>query len=614
IGDVYSEQISLKSNWRSKKNIVEFNNSLFERSPEIIHNHFLSEAGTHFTEIDNIKKAYGEVFQNHVEGDKSEGGLIDIRFIKKSVDTNSKEIAIEKLIETIESLQDSNFNLRDIAILIRNKNDGKLITDALMIHDLEDNQSKYKYDIISNESLFLKNSSVVNFLICALRTLSNFNEAVYQSELLYAWYVYLKDEIPLPIADFKLRKDNPLQVLKAQYDLLKILNLVDQIESIIRLFELNKEKEQVAYLLAFQDAILDFSQKENSGTDGFLIWWEENNDRAIQVSDEMEAMRLMTIHKSKGLQFKVVIIPFCNWKMDHSPIHDNIVWCDTRDQEPFAQLPYVPLKYKKDMSRSLFTADYWDERVKAYVDNLNLLYVAFTRAEEALYVISEVDEKKQNALNGVNDLLYNYFNSQDIEGWLAEEDHFHFGANLQYSVYEHTDKAREFSLNEVISNPWQERKDLSIRQGQFIRNEEVLERINEGLIVHYILSKVYLRKDFEKAIKSAEVEFVLNGEELDQIKNKLRSIFNISDVNNWFSDDWEVKNEMSIITGNGDVKIPDRVMIKDGKAIVVDFKTGDENERNNRQVNEYKNILGSMGYEQVEGYLLYINSNKVVEV
>ena len=88
----------------------------------------------------------------------------------------------------------------------------------------------------------------------------------------------------------------------------------------------------------------------------------------------------------------------------------------------------------------------------------------------------------------------------------------------------------------------------------------------------------------------------MNGEELDQIKNKLRSIFNISDVNNWFSDDWEVKNEMSIITGNGDVKIPDRVMIKDGKAIVVDFKTGDENERNNRQVNEYKNILGSMGY------------------
>ena len=613
IGDVNSQLIPLNSNWRSKKNIIDFNNRLFEKSPQIIHGHFLREAGSHFHEIDNITKAYGEVFQNYVEGDKSNGGFIDVKFIRKAEDVDTKEVALERLIETIESLQDSNFNLRDIAILIRNKYDGKRITDALMLHETTTEQSKYKYDIISNESLFLKNSSVVNFIICALRTLSNFEEPVYQSELLYAWHVYLKNQTPQPIAYFLEKEDNPLSPLKEQGDSLKVLNLVDQVESLIRLFGLNEEKDQVAYLLAFQDAILDFSQKENSGT-GFLLWWEDNKDRAIQVSDEMEAMRLMTIHKSKGLQFKVVIIPFCNWKMDHSPIHENIVWCDTGDQEPFSQLPYVPLKYKKDMGKSLFSANYWDERVKAYVDSLNLLYVAFTRAEEALYVMSEVDEKSTNGLAGVNDLLFNYFSSQEMDGWSSEEDHFRFGENLTYSVYERNDKVKEFSLKEVISNPWQEREDLSIRSGQFIRNEEVLERINEGLIVHTILSKVVLRKDFEKVLKSAEVEFGLGEDEMDQIKGKLRSIFSIQGVNDWFSDDWEVKSEMSIITETGHIKIPDRVMIKDEKAIVVDYKTGEENDRNRKQVAAYKAILKDMGYEQVEGYLLYINLNKVVEV
>ncbi|MFT7033006.1 MAG: ATP-dependent helicase/nuclease subunit A [Cyclobacteriaceae bacterium] len=614
IGDAQSQVIPLNSNWRSKKNIIDFNNNLFEKSPRIIHDHFLREAGSHFQEIDNITKAYGEVFQNYVEGDKSNGGVIDVKFIRKAEDVNVKEVALERLIETIESLQDANFNLRDIAILIRNKYDGKLIADTLMLHETNAVPSKYKYDIISNESLFLKNSSVVNFIICALRTLSNFEEPVYQSELLYAWHVYLKNEIPQPIAYFLEREDNPLKPLQEQSDSLKVLNLVDQVESLIRLFGLNEEKDQVAYLLAFQDAVLDFSQKENSGADGFLQWWEDNSDRAIQVSDEMEAMRMMTIHKSKGLQFKVVIIPFCNWKMDHSHIHENIVWCDTSDQEPFNQLPYVPLKYMKDMGKSLFSADYWDERVKAYVDNLNLLYVAFTRAEEALYVMSEIDEKRTNGLAGVNDLLFNYFNAQEMDGWLAEEDHFHFGENLPYSVYEQKEGSTEFSLKNVISNPWQDREDLSIRSGQFIRNEEVLERINEGLIVHSILSKVVLRKDFEKALKSAEVEFGLGDEEMNQIKGKLRSIFSIEGVNDWFSDEWEVKSEMSIITETGHIKIPDRVMIKDKNAVVVDYKTGEENERNRRQVADYKTILGQMGYERVEGYLLYINLNKVEKV
>lgn len=614
IGEAYTENIPLNSNWRSKKNIVQFNNDLFSKLPEIIHTHFLKEAGTGIAEIDNIRKAYAEVKQDHVEGDKSTGGLIDIRFLEKDEHENTRDIALEHLIAIVERLQDAHFHLRDIAILIRNKHDGKLITEALMQHEASSESTRYRYDIISNESLFLKNSPVVHFLICAMKMLSNPTEKVYQTELIYSWYLYLNNEEPGPLETYHGRDDDPLEVLENERGALLTLNLLDQTEALIRIFHLDKEKDQMAYLLAFQDAVLDFYERDNAGIEGFLQWWEENNDRAIQVSDDMEAIRLMTIHKSKGLQFKVVIVPFCNWKMDHSPIHENIVWCDTRDTAPFSKLPYLPLKYKKDMGKSIFGADYWDEKVKAYVDNLNLLYVACTRAEEALYIMADYDGKKRGANSGVNDLVHSYLVNNLQEGWVVDENHYTFGKDVTYSVYEGGPDREEYALECFISNPWQERKDLTIRSAQFISNQEVISRINEGVVVHEILSKVILRKDFDKALKCAETEFGLGTEELLTIKQKLRGLFSMPQVNDWFSDNWTVKSEMNIILGNGDVKRPDRVMLKSDGVVVVDFKTGEEREENNRQVEEYKEILQSMGYNPVEGYLLYINQNKVEQV
>lgn len=616
VGEGYTENIPLNSNWRSKKNIVEFNNDLFSQLPEIIHAHFLKEAGTGISEIDNIRKAYAEVKQDHVEGGKSTGGLIDIRFLEKDQDetTNTREMALGHLVSTIEHLQDAHFHLRDIAILIRNKHDGKLITEALMQREVSAENPRYRYDVISNESLFLKNSPVVHFLVCAFKVLSNGSELVYRTELIYAWYLYLKEENPAPFGAYEEYSDHPVKVLEEKKESLLALNLLDQTEALVRMFHLDQEKNQLAYLLAFQDAVLDFHERENAGIEGFLQWWQENNDRAIQVSDDMEAIRLMTIHKSKGLQFKVVIVPFCNWRMDHNPTHDNIVWCDTRDTAPFSKLPYLPLKYKKDMGKSIFGPDYWDEKVKAYVDNLNLLYVACTRAEEALYVMAEYDEKKRGGNSGVNDLLYNYLSNNTREGWLVDDNHYTFGTDVSYSVYERSNDREEYVLESFISNPWQDRKDLTIRSGQFISNKEVLTKINEGVVVHEILSRVTMRKDFEKALKLAETEFSLGVEELSGIKQKLRGLFNIPQVNDWFSDDWEVKNEMNIILETGDIKRPDRVMFKGEMAVIVDFKTGEERKENNRQVTEYKNILQSMGYHPVEGYLLYINHNKVEQV
>ncbi|MFY0652504.1 MAG: UvrD-helicase domain-containing protein [Cyclobacteriaceae bacterium] len=609
IGDDRSINIPLNFNWRSKKNVIDFNNDFFKNAPDIIQQSFLREATEDISEMGNIKKAYEGVHQELVERDGISGGVVDFRFFEKEEYDDVNEAILIRLISELEALQDANYDLRDIAILIRNKHEGRLITEALMEHEKSNPNSGYKYDIISNESLFLKNSPVVNFLLCAFKVLQNPGEPLYKYELQYAWYVYLRGE-----GLFKEQDKDPILIkFEDQRENLNQLALVDMVEHICSLFGLADYKSQVAYLLAFQDAVLDFQKKENTGVLGYLDWWEENNDRAIQISDDMDAIRLMTIHKSKGLQFKVVMVPFCNWRLGHSPLHENIVWCHAEGQEPFSRLPYLPLRYKKDMNSSLFAKEYWEEKVRAAVDNLNLLYVALTRAEEALYVMAEIDEKKFRSLTRVNELLYSFFMDEQSERYALTDNHFRVGEHTEYSIYE-KESHEEFSLDQVFSQPWQLRTELSVKSQRNIRNEDVLEKINDGIVVHDILSSVRMRADFEKAIKGAEVDYGLDEEKMASIKKKLRAFFELPMVNDWFSDKWDVKNESAIITENGEIRRPDRVMIKDGEAVVLDFKTGEVNDKNAKQVLEYKQYLSAMGYKKVKAYLLYIGQPKVIEV
>ncbi len=614
VGENFTRNIPLATNWRSKKKIVEFNNDLFTQAPLLLHSYFVQEAGEQVEEIHNIKKAYAEVRQEYVDSEKAAGGLIEVQFVEKQEYDDPKEEAAERLVQMVEKLQDANYLLRDIAILVRNKNEGKRVTDALMQREeARGAGSAYRYDIISNESLFLKNAPAVHLLVCALKVLVYPAESLFRSELAYAWQVYWHDSPPAALAEWISDPKGAVALLADNRDRLLALNLIDQVEALIRLFGLQQKNEQLAYLLAFQDAVLDFYEKENGGSERFLNWWEDNSTRAIQVSDELEAMRLMTIHKSKGLQFKVVILPFCNWRMDHNPTHDNIVWCNTGEEQPFARLPYVPLKYKKDMAETVYGADYWDEKVKAYVDNLNLLYVACTRAEEALYIVAEKDERKNYA--GVNDLLYSYFTQgAEPEGWQQEDGTYRYGELSGYSVYERSGGAQEVMLQRYLSNPWQERTDLVVKSGRMITDDDVLQRINEGVVVHDILSKVNRRKDFEKAMKSAVSAFGLGQEELEGIKATLRKIFTLPAVNDWYTDQWQVKNETSIICSTGEVKRPDRVMINGSSAVVVDFKTGEPAKAHHSQVKQYIAVLKEMGYTQVEGRLLYINRCEIHQV
>lgn len=592
---------NLNTNWRSRKNIIDFNNALFESAPTILYDK-LVDSSLEVHGVESLKNAYSDAYQQIADKDNVEGGLVSVNFFE-SKGSDFDENSLSLMIEQIEKLQEANYKLKDIAILVRSANEAKKVTDALIVHEHSNPNSKYRYDIISNESLYLKNSPVVNLIIQSMRFMMDSTESVNIAQLDYAnkWHLNSSEE-------------NIELILKSKQNKLNSLSLVDLVEELIRVYDLGQHKNQLAYLLAFQDAILDYSKNKSAGIEGFLLWWEENNKRAIQVSESQDGIKLMTIHKSKGLQFKTVILPFCTWSIDHSTggNKQNILWCDTTGKKSFEALPFLPMKYVKTMKDSMFSKDYMEEKAKAYMDNLNLLYVACTRAEEVLHLIGQ-KSKNNYDLTNVSGLLYNHL-SKDESTWNPEALKFQSGNMVEFSVYEADLEYQEVQLNNIITHPWNERKDLQARHHDFWFDENVKASISEGNIIHWIFSNIKNASELDSSVQRAKIEFDLDEVVTDSIHKKLEQFLINTNVSNWFSEDLVIKNEMDIIDPNGKVMRPDRVVINGNEAVVIDFKTGIEREDHKKQVRSYQGLLRDMGYEKVTGFLLYINEQKVVDV
>jgi len=603
--DIDSQMINtipLTNNFRSEENIIKFNNSIFNTATTLLSNIFDNK----YREL--ITKVYSDSKQIFPKDNDQGNGFIRLRFFEGAYNKWKEEVTTY-LPTQIDEILSNGFEQKDICILVRNAKDGNQLADILF--------NTGKYDVISKDSLFLKNSSAVRVIISAFTQIIKPDDSINIKNLI-SEFKNLQNEY----ASFSFFESDPEIDLPIEYS--NLLNqqhhfgLQELAEKVIDIFNLSGFTEEHAYILAFQDAILEFQKGNPSDINLFLDWWnEKGKEKTIQIPGSTNAIQIMTIHKSKGLDFNVVMIPYFNWNLDHNSNHDNVLWCNS-EHIPFNKLDLLPIRYSSKLENTVFNSDYQEEKLNTYVDNLNLMYVAFTRAKQGLVVFGA--KARNDKISTISELLCSTlsFNTEENNEFVQLSKYF----DSELSSFELGDikNVREeekqiiepIKLNQLYSNT--QRNNLKVRyDAEDLFDKKERSQLNYGKFMHEVLSNIYSLDDIDNQIEKLFFEGKLDKSESDALKKKLNDFLDKEPMKDWFSNRWTVKNESPILKPGNEVDIPDRIMISDKNAVVIDFKFGKENKKYKSQVEGYKTDLKTMGYD-TKGYLVYFENDKIVEV
>lgn len=633
--DFEEEQVredTLKDNWRSCRHIVDFNNAFFTVAPALLqelYNESLQSSSLTEEEREafftKIMTAYDKSYQRVPLPFQTKEGHVKISFLEGDEDLGWKDMAMEQLPETLERLQDNGYALKDIAILVRTNVEGAMVADTLLSYKEEHPSDRYSYDIISDEALFVSGSPAVRFLVAVLRYLRNPDDRTNEEMAVYA-YRALTGAFG---GGAEQEEGWPIGIKKALLAVSR-QSLYEVTEGLFRLFSTQIPENEQVFVQAFMDMVSEYGQKERADLSRFLKWWDESGYRkTIATPDAQNAIRILTVHKSKGLGFKVVVIPFGDWEIDHKPTKPVILWCHP-EKKPFDRLRLVPVRYGQVLSNTIFAKDYFKERLHAFIDNLNTLYVAFTRSKEELIVFSPRPKKvnkegKLEKIVSVADLLWagvetGMDDTRDGDLLISlpshfkqEEDCFEMGDWWHPSVSgAGAAGVEEISMSRLHSVSPSDRLRLRLHgKGFFFDNA----RRKHGALMHEVLSKIRTPKDISGSVESYRLAGVITREEAVELIRRLAVLLETPGAMAWYDGSARILNEVDILFGKGLSKRPDRVMIKNDRVVVIDYKFGEiQDKRYPYQVRNYLELIRKMGYDKVDGYLWYVELGKIEAV
>jgi ATP-dependent helicase/nuclease subunit A len=599
----------LDTNYRSAANVVDFNNQIFRNAAKII-----GDKVSQSLPVDAFVDVAQQVFRT------SEEGLVEINFIREEDEGERwKDKALEQVPVYLEQLQEQGIPLKDIAILVRKNDEGQEIaTYLLQYKNSEKAKPSCKYDVISNESLRLDGASSVNLLLGAMKYLYNPEDPIARAQLGFEFARINEPEKPLAevfaVGDHAFFEHTLPNTFTKEKISLKKLPLFELTETLIGIFKLGFVKGELTYLQAFQDLVLDFYSRERNDLGAFLDWWEENkHKKSIQVSGDVDAVQIISIHKSKGLQFKYVLIPFCSWNMDHDTMKAPLLWVKS-EESPFDSAGYLPVAYSSILKETCFAKHYQQEHTRVYLDNLNLLYVAFTRAEKGL--IAMAPHPKSAGRYSVANVVHESI-SQDIsllQHWNDAKQLWRKGNFIVDKKQEKHDESLSLAYYPV--SIWRDK--LVIKQsgkGFFdAQKTDYMQKTYYGVHMHAVLSRLKYLKDIEATLQELFFEGLIANEEREPLKKQLDELMTNSLVSNWFTESWDVRTEIPILLPGGAESRIDRLMLKGKTAVIVDFKTGDVSREDQQQVFTYMQTLRQMNFFDVTGYLVYLKTMQIVSV
>ena len=622
---------ALDINWRSEQCIVEFNNSLFARIPQLLQDVYNSSSeiddGSQFSKYAQSKiiDIYAQAYQSIPEKRKTAQGHVKMTFLHNEKDDDWKSESLERLPLEIESLQDQGFSLSQMAILVRSNKDAVLVAESLLNYKCEHADSKYRYDIISNEALLVANAQSVKAAIAILR---HFQNPADETRRLMAMYELVRFHRAMTPGEALAFCNDPanaeaLDEMGARLTHISQLPLYESVEAFFAMSSEAMNENENAFVQAFLDVVLKFSADASSDLNSFLEWWNEESQSLTLFSPEgQDAIRLITIHKSKGLEFDVVLMPFVDWEVDHSSGHAEFVWC-MPDREPFNELAIVPVKYKKDMANTIFREDYLHEKLLSYIDNLNLLYVALTRPKQQLICYAP---KGKDNITRISDLIYRTVSEPmalsdsiksdiDLKNYYFENENdrvFEYGIPSKIESDNKPNSIDTCKIEEWRSIPFEGRLKLRLNSIGYFNDDGSRAR---GMLMHEIVSSIKTVSDLSGALQRRVMEGELTETEQKEVFEEITEMLSLPEVSDWYSGKYIVLNEMQTLDPEWGFSRPDRIMMDGGKAIVVDYKFGEaEDPKYLRQVQHYVKLLQKMEFSDVNGFIYYVKLRKIEQV
>ena len=655
---------TLDYNYRSEKRIIDFNNAFWE---QCVANTAKEVAQDDAEKAEIVQKAYEDVAQKTHK--TTENGFVKISLYPSK---SMKEAVLEELIETIKELFNNGYggkNQSKIAILVRSKSNIQDIVNALL------QSFGNEINIVSDEAFRLDASLSVNIIVSAMHLLTHPDDVLTRGKLVK---LYNQEVLKKPLTDTdllvsinesnnidtknidkkerrKLATEQQMAKLNSQLppeyvanrELLLGLPIVDLVDKLFMLFGLDQLEGQSSYICTLYDTLNDFLKDHTADIDDFINEWENSLSSKTIQSDEIEGIRIMTIHKSKGLEFDNVIIPFCSWEMEKK----GTLWCETKNKPaPYNKLPLLPIDFSRDkLIGTVFEDDYKEEHFQNIVDNLNLLYVAFTRASKNLFVFGLRQGKTtldniakgtppgnrsyaiELALRQVSEQLQG--SSLSFPDDIGSEIHFEYGTLApETHEKEHAVADNPFLIKpdkhivSIATYPQAATFKQSNKSIEFVKGEDVdpsdrTRYIKIGNVLHQLFSTIYTTADIPTRLNELEQQGIIYNDEITsaQLRTRIEDAITNPQVQEWFSKRWQLYNECTILEYNKDTNEmeehrPDRVMTDGKEFVVVDFKFGKEREEYKKQVQQYMEILIRMGHKKVSGYLWYVVKNNVVEV
>lgn len=631
------EQIKIEpldTNYRSEENIIRFNNAFFKQAVLQTVKELESEGIEGATEL---VEAYKEIEQKPRKDNGK--GCVRIKLFRYDSKNASdyKQKILNELIENIRQLLDQGYKQKDIAILARSKT---------VIPDIVDSFQNIDKDVslVSDEAFRLDASLAVNVIIEALRLLTHPHDKLTESKLvkLYQQQVIKtgKDINDLFVGEnsTELKSFLPSGYI-GKFESLSRLSLIDLVDEIYSLFSLDSLEGQSAYVCTFYDTLNDYLRDHPADIDDFIEEWEDTLSSNTIQSDEVDGIRLITIHKSKGLEYDNVLIPFCDWELEKT--NGITIWCSGDDKEkPYGELPLIPVDYSSKMLGTVFEDDYKEEHLQNTVDNMNLLYVAFTRAGKNLFITGKKYKEKTKGKSERSHIIQYIIEelAKELPGAIIDDAgdngpiSFEFGtlSTCEERVEKEKATANPFELSpkthklkiETFPHPVsfrQSNKSHDFIKGEDIDPSDARRYIKVGNVLHQLFSTIFTEADIEPRLKELEQAGIIYNDDITsrELQNKISCALSNEKVKNWFSPRWKLFNECTILdydkeTGDVYEHRPDRVMTDGKEMIVVDFKFGKPRDEYHEQVQRYMRLLMRMGYKQVSGYIWYVLRNEIV--